>query len=1131
MSGADSSKFEYHRPPVATRTLSFKAAPAPAPNFESPGDSGANNVYEVTVVVTDTKGNTDEQAVMVKVTNIEEPGAIELSTLQPRVGFLVTATLTDPDNITADSVSWQWYRGATISITDQVPTNLPTNECDGTNTTNCSIKGATSAAYVPVDADMALSLTAVATYTDGNGDGKDYAATAAVNPPLANTLNDAPVFPDKDPEMEGRQTAQERTIGENLDATVLVREIGDPVSATDEDTVANPPLTLTYSLGGPDAASFSIERNSGQLSTKTVLDKETKDTYTVTVTATDSLSASSTITVTIKVGNADEMPDLEGEAPEEYAENGMGAVATFTAADPEGESIVWSLAGEDGGEFTIVNGVLRFKSAPDFENPQGGTGNNSVTYEVTVQASDGGGAATTATKAVTIKVTNVEEPGTVTLSTLQPQVGREITATLTDPDTIAAADLATVTWQWYRGSSRIAAATNGATTLTSIYTPAPGDVGSTLRAQAMYDDGEDDDKTARESSYRNVRSAPQSNIDPVFPITVGRADTNQTREVAENTPAGTNLGAPIAASDPGDVLTYSLDAGTDAEAFDIVRSSGQLQTKADLDFETKPLYTVTVTATDPFGAMATSQVVITVTEVNEAPMLTGGAASMDRAENGTDLDDADTTDMEDEFTVADEDTVDVAADLRWTLSGADASKFDISTAVGATRTLSFKEEPDYESPGDSGRDNVYEVTVVVTDTKGNSDEQDVTVKVTNVEEDGTVTFSTLQPRVGFPVTATLADPDNITEDSVTWQWYKGSVTLTALSEMECDTNPNCFIKDATSATYTPVADDINHTLTAVAQYTDGSPNTDDAKDIVGPPAANQVLADTRNKAPVFPDQDDEMEGAQTDQERSVPENTPSSTEIEINADNAADNGAVTATDVITANDGMTTDEVLTYSLGGPDADSFSIERASARLSTKAALDKETKDTYTVTVTATDPSGLTATVMVTIKVTNEDEAPEIMVGGLGISGQRNVSYAENRTDAVATYTAVGPESASATWSLSGDDAGDFNISRSGVLTFRSSPDYAEPADADTNNVYMVTVEADDGTYTDTYDVTVRVTEVDDTDGTLPGDSLLDEYDVNGNSRIDRPEIVTAIGDFIGGRLTRTQMVDIITLYLR
>ena len=84
-----------------------------------------------------------------------------------------------------------------------------------------------------------------------------------------------------------------------------------------------------------------------------------------------------------------------------------------------------------------------------------------------------------------------------------------------------------------------------------------------------------------------------------------------------------------------------------------------------------------------------------MTNVNEAPMLSvsGGATSIDRAENGTDLDDDTTsTVMEDEFTVVDEDTVDVPADLKWSLSGDDASKFDIqlATATGNMRTLAFK---------------------------------------------------------------------------------------------------------------------------------------------------------------------------------------------------------------------------------------------------------------------------------------------------------------------------------------------------------------------------------------------------------------------------------------------------------
>ena len=52
----------------------------------------------------------------------------------------------------------------------------------------------------------------------------------------------------------------------------------------------------------------------------------------------------------------------------EYPENGTDPVATYTAVDPEGKSIVWSLAtGDDMDDFSIENGVLRFKSSPDFE--------------------------------------------------------------------------------------------------------------------------------------------------------------------------------------------------------------------------------------------------------------------------------------------------------------------------------------------------------------------------------------------------------------------------------------------------------------------------------------------------------------------------------------------------------------------------------------------------------------------------------------------------------------------------------------------------------------------------------------------------------------------------------------------
>ena len=89
-----------------------------------------------------------------------------------------------------------------------------------------------------------------------------------------------------------------------------------------------------------------------------------------------------------------------------------------------------------------------------------------------------------------------------------------------------------------------------------------------------------------------------------------------TRSVAENTAAGENIGDPVAATDANnDTLTYTL-GGADAESFDIEESSGQLQTKAALDYETKTNYTVEVTATDQSGASATITVTITVTDVD-----------------------------------------------------------------------------------------------------------------------------------------------------------------------------------------------------------------------------------------------------------------------------------------------------------------------------------------------------------------------------------------------------------------------------------------------------------------------------------------------------------------------------------
>ena len=104
------------------------------------------------------------------------------------------------------------------------------------------------------------------------------------------------------------------------------------------------------------------------------------------------------------------------------------------------------------------------------------------------------------------------------------------------------------------------------------------------------------------------------NTTPVF--TDGDSTT---RAIAENTAADTHIGTAVAATDQdGDVLTYTL-SGTDAAAFSIVSTSGQLQTKNALDFETKNAYTVTVSVSDGNGDSDSITVTINVTNVNEAP--------------------------------------------------------------------------------------------------------------------------------------------------------------------------------------------------------------------------------------------------------------------------------------------------------------------------------------------------------------------------------------------------------------------------------------------------------------------------------------------------------------------------------
>ena len=157
----------------------------------------------------------------------------------------------------------------------------------------------------------------------------------------------------------------------------------------------------------------------------------------------------------------------------------------------------------------------------------------------------------------------------------------------------------------------------------------------------------------------------------------------------------------------GGAQTYSLTGGADQAKFSINSSTGELTFNTAPDFEnptdvgTNNVYEVQVTVSDGNGGTDVQLISVTVTDANDAPVITS-SSSPSVAENTTGV----TT-----VTASD---ADLPGDtLTYSISGGgDAAKFSINATTGV---LSFLAAPDFENPTDVGTNNVYDVTIQVSD--------------------------------------------------------------------------------------------------------------------------------------------------------------------------------------------------------------------------------------------------------------------------------------------------------------------------------------------------------------------------------------------------------------------------------
>ena len=650
----------------------------------------------------------------------------------------------------------------------------------------------------------------------------------------------------------------------------------------------------------------------------------------------------------------------------------------------------------------------------------------------------------------------------------------------------------------------------------------PGTDADPLEPSTQYEvrvkakNGEDDDTTANWSSVGRGTTG-KSNSRPSFDSSAAVV----TLRVAENTRAGQSIGDAVSATDAdSNTLRYSLE-GPGADSFTIVSSSGQIRTRAPLDYESREFYSLTVKADDGQkrkNSVAAKSVTITVTDVREpppppaaptvagipgstssiwvtwaepantGPAITGydvhyrevgsgptrwphfgadrsttitglkagtryevqvrarsaegsgewsrwgsGSPNPDVANRNPTFSGVARTLSVAENTLPNTDVgAPIAATdrdgdaLTYSLEGADADSFDIlSTSDGGQiRTSAALNHEEKAS---------YAVTVRVRDGRGGTDAVNITISVTDVDNEApdtpfapTVTaVSSSRLQVTWDAPANTGPP--ITDYDYRYREPGGSWTEETTTTIT-----------ATTVTIEGLAASMSYDVEVRATNAEGTSEWSN-------PGIGATNAPGANNPPVF------TEG--TSATRSVSASAQAGASIGL---------PVTATDADTG-------DTLTYGLEGRDAGLFDINDTSGQLLTKSGISLLVGETYTVIVTADDGSD-TARITVSIEVT---AAPpnNPPVFSEGPSTTRTVR------EGAATGTGIGsPVRATdadtgdtLTYSLEGTDAASFSIvPASGQIRTLAA------LDASTKSTYSVVVAVSDGKDTARTTVTITVT---------------------------------------------------------
>ena len=1010
--GADAARFKID---VNTGRLEFapvrifdKLFPW-SPNYEAPADTGRDNVYDVTVRVSD-GSLTTTKAIAVAVTDVNEFAPVFKSASQVSV----------PENGTA-----------ALSVT--------ATDADGNSTLQYSIAGgADKAAFTINPTTGLLSFKTAPDYENPSDSDKDnkYNVAVSVSDGLNVVTQAIAVGVQNVNEMPTITSSKSASVAENQTAIMTVKGT-DPDAAT----------RLTYSIaGGADNGLFAINVTTGALSFKTAPDYETpadsnKDNvYLVDVMVYDG-QLSSTHSHEVTITNIVEAPAIASQAAKTIQENTTDVTTVTAVIDSTKSSadLRYSiLGGPDQTRFTIdpTTGLLSFRQAPNFEKPTDGGLNN--VYNVIIQVTDG---VSPVTQSIAVTVANVNEAPVfpASLASMSVKEGRRVVGLVNAKDEDAGQQ-AKLRYSLSSGADKNLFTINAITGQLLFKTARDFEVPSDADKNNVFD---------------VVVSATDGTLATVQPIAVTLVNVVDTPTITSKAAVSMLENSffvqkVTAFSEMRTTVVYSLAGGTDKDRFTIDSTTGDLAFKVAPDHErptdtgANNVYNVTVKATA--GTRFTArQVAVVVRNAIDAPTITS-ASSVSVAENGTAV----------QTVTAIREKTRPTAPLTYSITG--GSDKDLFAINAKTGFLSFKTAPDYERPADSGTDNVYNVTVSVSQGTVGSDgflsrEQNIVVLVTNVVE---------APVITSPAAVSVAE-NSAAVQMIVAERDKGRLSI------------------APTFSITGGADLLKFTI------------NQSTGNLVFKVAPNYELPTDTNKDNVYEVQVKVADG-----------NLSSLQNIRVTVTNVVDAPTFTIPTTFTVEEGRSLDistlaavgesgKTLTYGLS--QIPPFSINPTSGLLSFKSNLfegsggrpgpsfedprgvidPKSGNNTneYRGVVTVSDGT-LTTEQAITVNVTNRDLGPFITTS----SAQ---SVTENTT-AVTTISAK-KESTRPTSTLTYEltDGGDnrlFSINKStGSLAFNWAPNFEKPEDTNRDNVYELTVVVRDGSTKYGYkNILVTVTDV-------------------------------------------------------